>query len=137
MIDRARRKAEQAGQQIDFRVGDAASLDCPDEAFDLVVARHVIWNLPNPQQGVAEWLRVLIPEGRLALIEGKWANNEALALANSRPTSRILARVIDAAAALILRSGRYLEGSSTGNIAESRCSCRFLAAFRQPDSPNS
>jgi hypothetical protein len=30
-----------------------------------------------------------------------------------------------------------LEGSSTGNIAESRRSCRFLAAFRQPDSPNS
>ena len=107
MIDRARRKAEQAGQQIDFRVGDAAALDCPDEAFDLVVARHVIWNLPNPQRGVGEWLRVLGPEGRLALIEGKWADNEALALANSRPISQILARVIDAATALILRSGRY------------------------------
>jgi len=82
-------------------------------------------------------MRVLRPEGRLALIEGKWADNEAWASANSRPTSQIVARVIDAAAALILRSGRYLEGSSTGNIAESRRSCRFLAAFRQPDWPNS
>jgi ubiquinone/menaquinone biosynthesis C-methylase UbiE len=107
MIDRASRKAAHAGQQIDFGVGDAAALDCPDEAFDLVVARHVIWNLPNPQRGVGEWLRVLAPGGQLALIEGKWADNEALALANSRPTSQILARVIDTAAALILRRGRY------------------------------
>src|SRR5256885_4271530 len=48
MIDRARRKAEQAGRQIDFRVGDATALDWPDETYDLVVARHVIWNLPDP-----------------------------------------------------------------------------------------
>src|SRR5207248_3527401 len=38
MIDRARRKAEQAGQHIDFRVGDAAALDRPAESYDLVVA---------------------------------------------------------------------------------------------------
>jgi ubiquinone/menaquinone biosynthesis C-methylase UbiE len=106
MIDRARRKAEQAGRQIDFRVGDAAALDCADETYDLVVARHVIWNLPDPERGVAEWLRVLRPGGRLGLIEGKWADNEALALANARPTSQVLARALDAAAALVLRSGR-------------------------------
>jgi ubiquinone/menaquinone biosynthesis C-methylase UbiE len=107
MIDRARLKAEQARGQIDFRVGDAAALDCADETFDLVVARHVIWNLPDPELGIAEWLRVLRPGGRLLLIEGKWADNEALALANARPTSKIFARVLDTAAALILRSGRY------------------------------
>jgi ubiquinone/menaquinone biosynthesis C-methylase UbiE len=107
MIDRARRKAEQAGQQIDFRVGDAAALDYPDEAYDLVTARHVIWNLPNPQRGIAEWVRVLGPEGRLALIEGKWADNEAMASANSRPTSQILGRVLDWVPAFVLRRGRY------------------------------
>jgi ubiquinone/menaquinone biosynthesis C-methylase UbiE len=107
MIDRARRKAEQAHQQIDFRVCDAAALDVADETYDLVVARHVIWNLPDPERGVAEWLRVLRPGGRLVLIEGKWADNDALALANARPTSQIFARVLDAAAALLLRSGRY------------------------------
>jgi ubiquinone/menaquinone biosynthesis C-methylase UbiE len=107
MIDRARLKAERARQQIDFRVGDAAALDCVDETYDLVVARHVIWNLPDPERGIAEWLRVLRPGGRLVLIEGKWANNDALALANAHPTSRIFARVLDAAAALVLRSGRY------------------------------
>jgi ubiquinone/menaquinone biosynthesis C-methylase UbiE len=107
MIDRARLKAEQARQQIDFGVGDAAALDRADETYDLVVARHVIWNLPDPKRGIAEWLRVLRPGGRLALIEGKWADNDALALATARPTSQMFARVLDVAAALVLRSGRY------------------------------
>jgi ubiquinone/menaquinone biosynthesis C-methylase UbiE len=106
MIDRARRKAEQAARQIDFRVGDAVALDCPDETYDVVVARHVIWNLPDPERAVAEWVRVLRPGGRLALIEGKWANNEALALSSSRLPSRMLARLMDASVELVLRSGR-------------------------------
>jgi ubiquinone/menaquinone biosynthesis C-methylase UbiE len=109
MIDRARRKAEQANQQIDFRVGNAAALDCPDKTYDWVVARHVIWNLPDPERGVAEWLRVLRPGGRLVLIEGKWADNEALALRYTRPASRFLARVIDAGVAVVTfrRRGSY------------------------------
>jgi ubiquinone/menaquinone biosynthesis C-methylase UbiE len=107
MIDRARHKADQEALQIDFRVGDAVDLDCADETYSLVVARHVIWNLPDPERGVAEWLRVLRPGGRLVLIEGKWADNEALQLSHARPASQILARLMDAAATLVLRSGRY------------------------------
>jgi ubiquinone/menaquinone biosynthesis C-methylase UbiE len=107
MIDRARRKAEQADQQIDFRVGDATALDFPDETYDLVVARHVIWNLPDPDRGVAEWLRVLRPGGRLVLVEGKWADNDSSAM-YLHATSRALARVRDAAApAVLLLGGRY------------------------------
>jgi ubiquinone/menaquinone biosynthesis C-methylase UbiE len=106
MIDRARRKAQQADRQIDFRVCDAGALVFADETFDVVVARHVIWNLPDPERGVAEWLRVLRPGGRLALIEGKWADNDALARNNSRPTSRLLTRGLDSAVALLLRTGR-------------------------------
>lgn len=108
MIDQARRKAEEADQQIDLRVGDAAALDCPDAHFDWVVARHVIWNLPDPQRGVEEWLRVLRPGGRLVLIEGKWAYNEALPPWYRRPASRLLSRGIDGVAALVSRSrGSY------------------------------
>ena len=107
MIDRARHKAEQAHRQVDFRVCDAAALDSGDETFDLVVARHVIWNLPDPEQAVAEWLRVLRRGGRLVLIEGTWADNAAMAKAKARSTSQILARLLDAAAALALRMGRH------------------------------
>src|SRR5438067_6350729 len=100
MIDRARRKAEQANLQIDFRVGNAVALGSADESYDLVVARHVIWNLPDPGRGLTEWLRVLRPGGRLALIEGKWADNDALALCEARPTMRLV-RVMKRGAALV------------------------------------
>ena len=107
MIKEARRKAEQILPHIDYHVCDAEALDCADETFDLVIARHVIWNLPHPKRAVAEWLRVLRPGGRLVLIEGKWADNDAFARANARLPSRIFAGLIDAAAAVALRIGRY------------------------------
>jgi ubiquinone/menaquinone biosynthesis C-methylase UbiE len=107
MIDRARRRAEEANHHIDFRVGNAVALDSPDATYDLVIARHVIWNLAEPGRGVAEWLRVLRPGGRLALIEGKWANNDAVARFSRRPTSRLLARVRETGAALLRKGDSY------------------------------
>jgi 2-polyprenyl-3-methyl-5-hydroxy-6-metoxy-1,4-benzoquinol methylase len=103
MIDRARTKAEAAGFKIDFRVGDASALDCEAEIYDIVVARHVVWNLPDPERGVAEWLRVLRPGGRLILIEGKWADNEAVA--RKRRHRRFTESVKDAIVEISVRSG--------------------------------
>ncbi|MFN2459458.1 MAG: class I SAM-dependent methyltransferase [Candidatus Velthaea sp.] len=78
MLDVAREKAEREKLNIDFRVENAASLGLADDTYDLVIARHVIWTLPDPARAVTEWMRVLRPGGRLALIEGKWADNEAI-----------------------------------------------------------
>jgi SAM-dependent methyltransferase len=105
MIDRACRKAEQAGLKLDFRVGDASALDCGDETYDLVAARHVVWNLPHPERGVAEWLRVLRPQGRLILIEGRWADNDEFAATKGRHKGRFKERVKDAIVAISLHSG--------------------------------
>jgi ubiquinone/menaquinone biosynthesis C-methylase UbiE len=107
MIDQARRKAAREGHDVEFRVEDAVDLGFGDETYDLVVARHVIWNLPDPGRGVTEWLRVLRPEGRLALVEGKWADNAALERSLARPASRVFARAIDLAAAIVVRGGGH------------------------------
>jgi ubiquinone/menaquinone biosynthesis C-methylase UbiE len=104
MIDRALSKAERAGFEIDFRVGDGSALDFEDEVFDIVVARHVVWNLPNPERGVAEWLRVLRPGGQLIVIEGKWADNEALAT-KRRHRKRVRESFKDAIVEISMRSG--------------------------------
>jgi ubiquinone/menaquinone biosynthesis C-methylase UbiE len=104
MIDRARRKAEEDSLQIEFHVGDAAEVDSADEAYDLVVARHVIWNLPQPERGLAEWLRVLRRGGRLMLIEGKWADNDAVEITLR---GRVLARIKDLAALLLHVGGHH------------------------------
>lgn len=105
MIERARAKAAESGLEVGFHTGDAMAIDVPDQTFELVIARHVIWNLPHPDRGVREWLRVLRPGGRLALVEGKWADNEAAELALSRPGSRLLASAIDTVAAVTRATG--------------------------------
>jgi ubiquinone/menaquinone biosynthesis C-methylase UbiE len=104
MLDRARRKAEQVGLKLDLRIGDASALDCGDEVYDVVAARHVVWNLPDPERGVAEWLRVLRPGGRLILIEGKWADSD-LAAAKGWHRPRIKERLKDAIVEISRRSG--------------------------------
>lgn len=72
MINMARQK----GTSATFRVGDAEHTEADDESFDLVVARHLLWTLPDPGRAVREWLRVLRPGGRLLLIEGHWGTGD-------------------------------------------------------------
>ena len=76
MLNVARQKAEQLHLNVRLRLENAASVQDCDGSYDLVMARHVIWVLPDPGRGVREWLRVLRPGGRLALIEGKWGPDE-------------------------------------------------------------
>ncbi|MGQ3413917.1 class I SAM-dependent methyltransferase [Natrinema sp. LN54] len=72
MLERARSKARERDLSIDFRTGDAESLQVPDSAYDVVTARHLIWTLPNPASALREWRRVVRPGGRILLIEGYW-----------------------------------------------------------------
>ncbi|CCF83128.1 class I SAM-dependent methyltransferase [Nitrolancea hollandica] len=78
MLELARQKATQAGLAVEFRLGDAEKLEDTDDSYDLIVARHLIWTLPNPAQAVREWQRLLKPGGRLALVEGNWGTPTAI-----------------------------------------------------------
>ncbi len=72
MLDEARKKAESAGLSILFTEGDAENLVEPDEKYDVVINRHLLWAMPHPQQAISEWRRVLKPGGRLIIIDGDW-----------------------------------------------------------------
>lgn len=72
MITRARAKVAAAGVDADFEVGDATTPPWPGATFDVVLARHVVWALPDPALGLGRWLEMLKPSGRLVLIEGRW-----------------------------------------------------------------
>jgi ubiquinone/menaquinone biosynthesis C-methylase UbiE len=76
MLQLARAKADQAGLPINFLSGDAEHTGLPEGAYDLIVARHLIWTLPHPADAVAEWTRLLKPQGRIALVEGQWENQD-------------------------------------------------------------
>ncbi|WP_042662029.1 class I SAM-dependent methyltransferase [Haloferax sp. ATB1] len=72
MLEQAREKRRERDRSIEFRMGDAESLNASDDAYDSVTARHLIWTLPTPPQAIREWRRVVRPGGRIVLIEGHW-----------------------------------------------------------------
>jgi ubiquinone/menaquinone biosynthesis C-methylase UbiE len=70
MLVQARAKAAAQGYAIRFEEADAEHLPFADGSFDLAISRHVLWTLPHPEAAIDEWLRVLRPGGRLAIIDG-------------------------------------------------------------------
>ena len=65
MILKARERAKERGLDLDLRIGDAESLDLEDESFDAVVSRWVLWTLPNPENAIREWKRVVRTGGKV------------------------------------------------------------------------
>jgi SAM-dependent methyltransferase len=72
MLAEARRKAAQQDLSVRFEQADAEQLPFPSHSFDLAISRHVLWTLPHPQAAIGEWIRVLRPGGRLAVIDGQF-----------------------------------------------------------------
>jgi len=70
MLALATDKAAKAGAAIRFEHADAENLPFAPASFDLVITRHVLWTLPHPEAAISEWIRVLRPGGRLAVIDG-------------------------------------------------------------------
>lgn len=72
MIARAKAKTKAAGYSIPFQVMDAFNPDFVSQQFEVIVCRHLLWALPEPALALQRWSKILIPEGRLLLIEGYW-----------------------------------------------------------------
>ncbi|MGW2376081.1 class I SAM-dependent methyltransferase [Kitasatospora sp. NPDC001683] len=72
MVARARAKLAAAAVAGRFLVGDAGAPPVREGGFDVLLCRHVIWTLPDPQRALRAWVRLLRPGGRLVLVEGRW-----------------------------------------------------------------
>jgi ubiquinone/menaquinone biosynthesis C-methylase UbiE len=72
MLAQAQRAATARGLAAAFRAGDAERPPFPAASFDLVVSRHVLWSLSDPQAAVGAWRRLLRPRGRVAIADGVW-----------------------------------------------------------------
>lgn len=72
MLDLARGFVESENGEIEFLNADAADLPLPDNHFDLIISRYVVWTLPDPAKAIREWHRVLKPGGRMGIIDGNW-----------------------------------------------------------------
>jgi SAM-dependent methyltransferase len=69
MLGRLQDKATRAGLSI--RTIEANATDCPEEGFDGIVERHLLWTLPDPGGTLEGWRRSA-PDGRLLLLESLW-----------------------------------------------------------------
>jgi ubiquinone/menaquinone biosynthesis C-methylase UbiE len=78
MIRAARAKARAAGVTARFELSDAAAPTLPAASFDVVLARHVLWAMPDADDALAAWLRLLLPGGLLLLVEGRWSTGAGL-----------------------------------------------------------
>ncbi|MEW2133569.1 class I SAM-dependent methyltransferase [Streptomyces sp. NPDC005435] len=70
MVELARAKL--AGRDAVVLRGDAAEPPVGEGSADVVLARHVVWTLPEPEKVVRRWRELLRPGGRFVLVEGVW-----------------------------------------------------------------
>src|SRR5450756_2082880 len=82
MVALARDKIVAAGVVADVVVGDASSPPWQAGSFDVVLTRHVLWALPDPEAALTTWIDLLGPGGRLILIEGRWSSGVGLGSAD-------------------------------------------------------
>lgn len=119
MLAVGRRKVRAAGLagRVRLVVGDAQALPFPDRSFDAVSIAFGIRNVPDRARALAEMARVLVPGGRLAILELSEARGGFLA-----PFARFHVHV------LVPFLGALLSGAP-----EYRYLQQSIAAFPPPD----
>ncbi|WP_239335847.1 methyltransferase domain-containing protein [Frankia sp. CiP3] len=60
------------GSAVHYVEGDVAALDFPDSSFDGVRCERVLQHVTDPDQAIAELVRVTRPGGRVCLIDTDW-----------------------------------------------------------------
>ncbi|MEQ1734906.1 MAG: methyltransferase domain-containing protein [Rhodoglobus sp.] len=69
MLSRARQVGADLGRDVDLQTGNAEQLPFADESFDTVVCALSLCTIPDPIAAIGEMKRVLVPGGRLLLID--------------------------------------------------------------------
>ena len=74
MVSRAQAKTAHFGAAVEVRQADVSSPPLEPGSVDAVLARHILWTLPDPQASLAAWAAAVRPGGRLVLVEGRWGS---------------------------------------------------------------
>jgi SAM-dependent methyltransferase len=91
MVRRALAKTA-AEPHVTIVEGDAYDPPLSPTAYDVVLTRHVLWALPDPVEALRRWDALLVPEGRLVLVEGSWTTGAGLTAAQVAAAAREVGR---------------------------------------------
>ncbi len=69
MLAIAKQRAADLGRDVDLHTGDAEALPFDEAAFDTVVCALSLCTIPDPAAAIGEMNRVLVPGGRLLLLD--------------------------------------------------------------------
>ncbi|RKS05289.1 phosphatidylethanolamine N-methyltransferase /phosphatidyl-N-methylethanolamine N-methyltransferase [Nocardiopsis sp. Huas11] len=69
MLARARRRAEEVGRRVALVEADAQDLPFEEESFDTVLCTLSMCAIPDQGRALAEMYRVLVPGGRLLMVD--------------------------------------------------------------------
>jgi ubiquinone/menaquinone biosynthesis C-methylase UbiE len=69
MLRLARRRASDLGREVALEQGDAEHLQFEANTFDTVVCAISLCSIPDPAAAISEMKRVLVPGGRLLLVD--------------------------------------------------------------------
>ena len=70
MLSQARDNAARYNQSPEFIRMESESLDFPEETFDLIVSRNVVWTMSDPEKTYSLWMKCLKKGGRVIVIDG-------------------------------------------------------------------
>lgn len=73
MVHRARAKTVAFGAAVRIVTADVCAPPLAPASVDSVLARHILWTLPDPVAALTLWAGLLRRGGRMVLIEGRWS----------------------------------------------------------------
>lgn len=71
MIETLQSRAKEAGIQVRTRCGRAGRIPLEDAGFTFALMANVLHEVEDPLQALREVLRILVPGGRIAIVEWK------------------------------------------------------------------
>ncbi len=77
MVGRARAKTARFAGRVSIERADVSDPPLPAASVDAVLARHILWTIPDPEATLRRWVELVRPGGRLVLIEGVWGTEAA------------------------------------------------------------
>ncbi len=70
MLEQAAVNSAKYGVCPKYKQMNAVELEFPEDSFDVVISRNVLWAIPHPEEALLEWRRVLKPGGLLIYMDG-------------------------------------------------------------------